>query len=71
MSDLWRVAQERSAKFDANAVAYDQYRPRYPAALFDDIMVNGELQPGMGVMTLDTVSRLDDDPVALARSLWP
>ena len=50
MSDLWRVAQERSAIFDANAVAYDQYRPRYPASLFDDIMVRGELQPGMAVV---------------------
>ena len=27
--------------------------------------------PIRSVMALDTVSRLDDDPVALARSLWP
>ncbi len=46
MSDLWRLAARRSKEFDAEAVAYDRYRPHYPEEIFDDIMELGELSPG-------------------------
>ncbi len=46
MSDIWKLAARRSNEFDASAVAYDTYRPHYPDAVFDDIVVLGELQPG-------------------------
>jgi hypothetical protein len=43
---LWPAAREASGRFDTAAVAYDVYRPRYPDAMFDDIMSFGDLQPG-------------------------
>ena len=46
MSDIWKLAARRSNEFDASAVAYETYRPHYPAEIFDDIMELGELQPG-------------------------
>jgi SAM-dependent methyltransferase len=46
MSQLWRISAQRSQEFDADAVAYDRYRPRYPVELFDDIIGLGELKPG-------------------------
>lgn len=52
MSDLWRGAQQRSEEFDARALDYDQYRPRYPDGLFDDIVELGALQPGATVIEI-------------------
>jgi SAM-dependent methyltransferase len=46
VSDIWRLAARRSKEFDDSAVAYDLFRPRYPAAVFDDIMELGDLGPG-------------------------
>jgi trans-aconitate methyltransferase len=46
VNDLWRLAEERVSEFDAMAVEYDRYRPRYPERLFDDIVATGELSPG-------------------------
>ena len=46
MSELWRLSTLRSGEFDAAAVAYDRYRPRYPVELFDSIFKLGELKPG-------------------------
>ena len=46
MTDLWRLADDRVSEFDAIAVDYDQYRPRYPERLFDDIVEMGELAEG-------------------------
>jgi SAM-dependent methyltransferase len=46
MSELWRLSAQRSGEFDAAAVAYDRYRPRYPVELFDSIITLGELKPG-------------------------
>lgn len=45
MSDIWRLAARRTKQFDAAAVAYDRYRPRYPDGIFDDILELGELRP--------------------------
>ena len=38
MSDLWQQASEASARFGAQALDYDRYRPRYPEGVFDDIL---------------------------------
>ena len=43
---LWRLAARRSKESGESAAAYDEFRPRYPAALFDDIVELGELQAG-------------------------
>jgi len=66
VSALWREADRRIAAFDATARAYDRYRPRYPEALFDDLMALGGLRPGdsavgigagTGIATLPLVAR--------------
>lgn len=46
MSELWRIAAQRTSEFDAAAVAYDTYRPRYPPGVFDDIVDLGGLSTG-------------------------
>ena len=46
MTELWRLAHDRVSEFDAIAVDYDRYRPRYPERLFDDIVETGELSQG-------------------------
>ncbi len=46
VTDLWRLAEDRVSEFDAIAVNYDRYRPRYPEPLFDDIVEMGELSQG-------------------------
>jgi SAM-dependent methyltransferase len=46
VTDLWRRAGDRVSEFDAIAVDYDRYRPRYPERLFDDIVDMGELAEG-------------------------
>ncbi len=46
MSELWKVAAEASDRFAADALRYDRFRPRYPAAVFDDIVESGRLRPG-------------------------
>jgi SAM-dependent methyltransferase len=43
---LWREADQRIGEFDATALAYDRYRPRYPQPLFDDLMALAGLRPG-------------------------
>jgi SAM-dependent methyltransferase len=38
VAELWNIAAARVAEFDARAVAYDQFRPRYPTETFDAIV---------------------------------
>lgn len=38
MAEPWRWAATRRDEFDAEAVAYDKYRPRYPEELFDAVV---------------------------------
>lgn len=38
MDAPWQQAAQRRAEFDAEAVAYDENRPRYPEAVFDTII---------------------------------
>jgi SAM-dependent methyltransferase len=66
MAELWRIAAERTSAFDAAAVAYDTYRPRYPDGVFDDIVELGglgsggtavEIGAGTGIATAPLVGR--------------
>lgn len=43
---MWRLAARRSKEFDASALAYDRYRPRYPEEFVTDLVNLGELRPG-------------------------
>jgi SAM-dependent methyltransferase len=52
VSDIWRLAERRSKEFDESAAAYDRFRPRYPDAVFDDIVELGNLQPGAPVVEI-------------------
>ena len=46
MAKVWRRALQRAAEFDAQASDYNQYRPRYPKACFDDLIETAGLTPG-------------------------
>jgi SAM-dependent methyltransferase len=64
VSDLWRVAQQRSAEFDAKALNYDRYRPRYPDGLFDDIVELGALGPGATAIEIGAGTGIATGPLA-------
>ncbi len=66
MVELWREAERRAREFDAAALAYHRYRPRYPEALFDGLMTAAEIEPqdrvleigaGTGIATRGLVER--------------
>lgn len=65
MSELWKVAAERAAEFDAAALEYDRYRPRYPDSLFEELtslVPRGgasviEIGAGTGIATVPLVDR--------------
>jgi len=42
----------RRARFESVARAYDEVRPSYPAALFDDLFASLELEPGVRVLEI-------------------
>lgn len=46
MTELWEHAHQRTAQFNAQALDYDHYRPRYPQACFDDLVDTAGLKPG-------------------------
>lgn len=52
MSELWRGGEYRRVEFDAAEVAYDLHRPRYPPALFDDLIGVYGLEPGHRVIEI-------------------
>ena len=52
MPDLWRVADKASERFAAQALDYDRYRPRYPDAIFDDLVESAGLHPGDPVVEI-------------------
>jgi SAM-dependent methyltransferase len=63
---VWREAQRASARFGAQALAYDRYRPRYPRAVFDLLVREAglargdkvvEVGAGTGIATLPLVER--------------
>ena len=66
MSGLWQQASEASARFGAQALDYDRYRPRYPEGVFDDILSSHpqsagteviEIGAGTGIATESLVRR--------------
>jgi SAM-dependent methyltransferase len=66
VTEIWRIAAQRTSEFDAAAVAYDTYRPRYPDGVFDDIVGLGglsagatavEIGAGTGIATVPLVHR--------------
>jgi SAM-dependent methyltransferase len=50
--ELWPLADERRARFDAAALSYDTYRPGYPEQSFDDLMDWAGLEPGHHVIEI-------------------
>jgi SAM-dependent methyltransferase len=52
VTELWREAQEATARFAAQALAYDRYRPRYPRAVFELLVREAGLAPGDKVVEI-------------------
>jgi SAM-dependent methyltransferase len=50
--ELWRRARTRAADFNKTAQAYDQFRPGYPGALFDDIIDDAGLELGDAILEI-------------------
>ena len=63
MSEVWRGAEQRSAEFDAAALAYDRYRPRYPSALFVDLMAVYGLEPDDRVVEIGAGTGIATTPL--------
>jgi SAM-dependent methyltransferase len=63
-TELWRSADERRARFDANALAYDTYRPGYPGETFDDLMALACLASGDAVVEIGSGTGIATLPMA-------
>lgn len=48
--ELFHLAADRRGRFDAAAAAYDRYRPRYPAAMFDYLAAEAGAKAGAKVV---------------------
>lgn len=64
MPELWRIARERAGEFDAGALDYHRYRPRYPEALFDDLAGQAGLSAGSRVVEIGAGTGLATGPLA-------
>lgn len=49
----WKWAAARRSEFDAGALAYDRYRPRYPEGLFDALTASLGAGVGAGAVAVD------------------
>jgi SAM-dependent methyltransferase len=67
-SEPWRQAVARTEEFDRTAAAYDRYRPRWPDAVFDDIVELGGLAPGSTAIDVGAGTGIGSGPLA-ARGL--
>ncbi len=56
--------QERARSFDAVAELYDEMRPRYPDALFDDLLETTGVAPGSRVLEIGTGPGVATRPLA-------
>jgi SAM-dependent methyltransferase len=63
VSDLWHQASEASKRFGAQAFAYDRYRPRYPEALFDDILGVTDTTTGATVIEVGAATGIATEPL--------
>ena len=63
MSDLWKAAREASDRFGAQAVDYDRYRPRYPEALFDDIVRIADISAGSELIEIGAGTGIATEPL--------
>jgi SAM-dependent methyltransferase len=52
VAELWKQADSRICEFDAAALAYDEFRPRYPGQLFDDLLDLAAVKPGDAVIEI-------------------
>jgi SAM-dependent methyltransferase len=50
--DAWRESRQASARFAAQALDYDRYRPRYPDELFDVLVRETGVGPGDAVVEI-------------------
>jgi SAM-dependent methyltransferase len=57
--------QDRARSFDTVADLYDEMRPRYPDALFDDLLTLGQVPPGAQVLEIGTGPGVATRPLAL------
>jgi SAM-dependent methyltransferase len=64
MQEPWQFAGSRTAEFDAGALAYDRYRPRYPDRLFDDIIELGSVAPGSTAVEIGAGTGIATGPLA-------
>jgi SAM-dependent methyltransferase len=63
MSDLWQHSSEASDRFGAQALAYDRYRPRYPEAVFDDILGVTDTTAGTEVIEIGAGTGIATEPL--------
>lgn len=63
MREPWQFADDRVAEFDAEAVAYHRYRPRYPAGIFDDISELAELTVGSTAIEIGAGTGFATEPL--------
>lgn len=62
------MPDERATVFGEIAAIYDSFRPAYPAAMFDDLMVAARLEPGATVLEIGSGTGIATRPL-LGRGL--
>jgi SAM-dependent methyltransferase len=63
MSELWQQSSEASDRFGAQALAYDRYRPKYPEAVFDDILGVTDTTEGTEVIETGAGTGIATEPL--------
>jgi SAM-dependent methyltransferase len=63
VADLWEQSSEASDRFGAQALAYDRYRPRYPKAVFDDILGAADTTAGTEVIEIGAGTGIATQPL--------
>jgi SAM-dependent methyltransferase len=67
-NEPWRHAAARTEEFDRTAADYDRFRPRWPDAVFDDIIDLGGLAAGSTAIDVGAGTGIGSGPLA-ARGL--
>jgi SAM-dependent methyltransferase len=63
VSGIWEQSSEASDRFGAQALAYDCCRPRYPEALFDDILGVTDATAGTEVIEIGAGTGIGTEPL--------